>query len=146
MMNKKFILTGVATALISMSALTQAAGKVDPSIKYRHHAMEMVKDTASSISNIFKGKEDPKNFSVHANALAASIRASIVAFEKKVPGGDTHADTWKNWTDFATRMDKFATDADALAAASGADMKTKGAALKQVFSNCKACHDKYRAE
>lgn len=132
--------------LVAPLALT-AQDKPDPTVKYRHHAMETIKDAVIQLKDIVKGKGNAADYKIHARVLAANSEGFYAAAKAKVPGGDTKQDTWDNWDDFASRMESYITDANLMAALpADADAKMKAAAFGKTVKNCKSCHDKYREE
>ncbi len=144
---KKTLLIASGAFMIAASTISLAEDtKPDPSIAYRHHAMELTKDSLISMFGIAKGKVPASELVIHMNVMAASAASAQAAFSKKAPGGKTLDSAWENWEDFSKRMDKYVADTAAFAATADKDDATQNAAFKQVLSNCKACHDKYRQE
>ncbi|GHF12928.1 cytochrome c [Kordiimonas sediminis] len=146
MKSKTLSLLVATSVLAGISTASIAQEKKDPTLAYRHHAMELIKDAAGSLVAIMKGEGNAADFEVHAKVLAASAHGSKWAFEQKVAGGETKDAAWKNWDDFSSKLDEFVVSADALHAASDGDMAAKAAAFKSTMSTCKACHDDYREE
>lgn len=143
---KKVLLALTAGALLTLP-LSADDKKVDPTVKYRHHAMETVKDALIQMKEIVSGKGNAADFATHARVMAANAEGFYLAAKAKVPGGDSKQAVWDDWADFSQRMEKFIADANAMAALpGGADLKEKAAAFGKTTKSCKSCHDKYRKD
>ncbi len=154
-MTKKLLAGTLATALLLGSAIPALAHGEDKRFKeskVRHDIMEVFGKGFGKISKIMKGEEGtPAEFPAIARKMADAAGKTKASFEKDTRGmeGFTEAkdEIWDNWEDFASRLDKMDTDAQAfLAAAETGDMAQIGPAMKALGSNCKSCHDKYKAD
>lgn len=102
------------------------------------------------ISAIMKREAgSPAEFPTIAAKMADAASKAKATFELDTRGyeGYTHAKDaiWENWDDFASRLDKLDTDAQAfLVATQSGDMAQIGPAMQALGSNCKSCHDKYK--
>ena len=118
--------------------------------QYRRDNMENAKYALANIVKILKGEASheghlPKLAVIMANS-ASMAKAS---FEKDTREMDGHTEAkdaiWENWSDFSSKVDKYAADTAALAkVAETGDMGQFGAAFQKATSNCKACHDTYK--
>lgn len=146
---KKLLLASalVASLTAPMAMTVQSKEKPHPTVKYRHHSMETIKDALIQLKMIVEGKGNAADYKVHARVMAANAEGFYAASKQKVPGGDTKQATWDNWDDFANRMDSFITDANMMAALpADASMKDRTMAFAKTVKSCKSCHDKYRSE
>lgn len=147
---KKTIIAATTFALLTSSGAIADGddhGKKHPDLDFRHHTMETIKDNMGAMLAIMQGKGNAADFDVYAEALAANAAGFYTVAKHKEKGGETLEAAWENYGDFSSRISVFVKDARALAdLPADADMAARGAALKQVGSNCKACHDKYRKE
>lgn len=118
--------------------------------KIRNDNMKVFGAGFKKISGIMKGEGgSPADFPVIAAQMVEAAGKAKATFELDTRGfeGYTHAKdaVWENWDDFADRLDKMDTDAQAfLAATQSGDMAKIGPAMKALGSNCKSCHDKYK--
>ncbi|WP_286829524.1 MULTISPECIES: c-type cytochrome [Kordiimonas] len=151
----KTVLTGLATAALMLGTALPAFSHGDDRFhesQVRHDVMEVFGKGFGKISKIMKGEEgSPADFPAIAADMADAASKTKASFEKDTRGmhGFTEAkdNIWENWDDFAERLDKMETDAQAfLAAANSGDMAQIGPAMKELGSNCKSCHDKYKAD
>lgn len=133
---------------IAATAFSDAKDAVD----YRKAAFQMIRHNTGDIGEMLQGKVtfEAKRVQERADALAALAPLPWAAFATKGTeqgGGDAKAEIWSNMSDFMAKAEQFNTDAKALqvAAQSGDQAKIK-AAFGQFRSNCKACHDKYKAD
>ena len=110
----------------------------------RHELMEEIGRHAKKIGEANK-KGDKKAIVPEAEAIATKAQKVTALF----PPGSTHPNSrakpeiWKDWAKFETdaaAMQKAAANLAQVAAAGG----DTGAAGKQLFDNCKSCHDSFR--
>lgn len=83
----------------------------------------------------------------HAAAIAGIATMAGDAFPAGTGGDGTRASTdiWDNWDDFLAKYSDLETAADALsAAAQASDMSGVEAALSELGSTCRGCHQPYR--
>ncbi|NVJ71224.1 MAG: cytochrome c [Alphaproteobacteria bacterium] len=154
-MTKKLVTGAAAAALLlatTIPAVAHGEGKRFHESKERHDIMEVFGKGFGKISKIMKGEEGtPAELPTIARKMAEASSKTKASFEKDTRGmeGFTEAkdEIWDNWDDFAGRLDKMEQDAQAFAAAAETgDMARFGPAMKQLGSNCKSCHDKYKAD
>ncbi len=142
-----------AAALIVMGATlapSYASGVDD--IKARQALMKSIGGKMKAIGGILKGNGDASMLGAHTKELAALAVKTKSAFPagSGPEAGETEAkaNIWTDTAGFNMVMASFisATDALAVAGASG-DMKAAGAAMGMVGKNgCGACHKTYRAK
>ncbi len=137
-----------SAAVSAATAFTDAKDAVD----YRQSAFTLIRHNTGDIGEMLQGKVpfDAKRVQQRADALAALAPLPWPAFSTagtESGGGDAKADIWTDFKDFTSKADKFQQDAKALqtAAQSGDQVKIK-AAFATFRGNCKACHDKYKAD
>jgi cytochrome c556 len=128
----------------------------DDEIKYRKAVIETVFYSARATGAALQGGLDDKSgarLKYNAATLAASAANAKDAFRVNTAGQGTEKTTvkgdmiWKNWADFAKRMDVMAAAANKVSAAvQKGNKKAAGEQLKIVFGQCKGCHDLYRSE
>ncbi|MFN6261724.1 MAG: c-type cytochrome [Chromatiaceae bacterium] len=143
------LLATLASAAVSAAtAFTDAKDAVD----YRQSAFTLIRHNTGDIGEMLQGKVpfDAKRVQQRADALAAVAPLPWPAFSTpgtEAGGGEAKAEIWADFKDFTAKADKFQLDAKALqtAAQSGDQAKIK-AAFATFRGNCKACHDKYKAD
>ena len=115
----------------------------DP-IDYREHIMKTLSEQSAALGMILSAAVPDDNTAAHMEALAASAKIALKAFEPREPGGQSKPEVWSNWPDFSKRMNDFAQKTDEMARVA----KEKGpeAASEYVVGalSCKSCHDVYR--
>ncbi|WP_417450919.1 c-type cytochrome [Kordiimonas sp.] len=151
---RKLITGAAALSLLAAGGMSFAHGDDDEErfaqSQYRHDVMELAKYSLTNIVQHLQGKADHEGHVAKlANVMALSAEMSKAAFKEDTRGmdGKTEAkdSVWENWDDFAKRLDAYAADTAALAAAAkGGDMAEIGPAFKKAASHCKSCHDDYR--
>jgi cytochrome c556 len=150
---------GVIAATFGLACLMplSAQAGADEEIAYRKAVIETVFYSARSTGAAMQGALDDKSaarLNYSAAQLALSAANAKDAFRVNTAGQPAKVKTtvkgdtiWKNWDDFAKRMDVMAlAAANVNAAVKKGDKKTAGEQLKLVFGQCKGCHDTYRAE
>ena len=120
--------------------------------QYRHDVMEHFSLAIGKIMQNFQGNvQHPSHFAPAASIMAEAAKMTTDAFEKDTRGmeGFTKAkdSIWENWEDFSSRLKKMEEDTAAFAevAATG-DMEAIGPAFRRAVSQCKSCHDEYKAD
>lgn len=143
-----FLTALTSSAVHAATAFTDAKDAVD----YRQSAFTLIRHNTGDIGDMLQGKVpfDAKRVQQRADALAAVAPLPWAAFSTpgtETGGGDAKAEIWADFKDFTAKADKFQLDAKALqtAAQSGDQAKIK-AAFATFRGNCKACHDKYKAD
>lgn len=145
-------------AALSLSAIPASAhgeeGK-EPRFEesqYRHDLMERLGKGFGKIRKISKGEAgSPADFPDIAKDMAEAASNMKAAFEKDTRNFEGHTEAkdsiWENWEDYAARLDKMNTDAQAFAAAAATgDMSKMGPAMGALGKNCKSCHDEYKLD
>jgi cytochrome c556 len=143
------LLSALTTTTVSAAtAFTDAKDAID----YRQSAFTLIRHNNGDIGEMLQGKVpfDAKRVQQRADALAALTPLPWPAFSTagaEKGGGEAKAEIWADFKDFTAKADKFQLDAKALqtAAQSGDQAKIK-AAFATFRGNCKACHDKYKAD
>ena len=142
----------VGASLLLGTVSVDAQDKRYPESAYRHNVLEQVKYSIGNIRMLVQGLEAGDGaMKMNARNLHTASLMMKGAFAKDTRGmeGKTDAkdEIWENWADFESRVDKFVGDTGALmGAVEGGDKAAIGGALRTVFSNCKGCHDKYKAD
>jgi len=142
------VLASVSLPLFAGSAFTDA----EDAVKYRKASFQLIRHNMMDLGDMIRGNVpyDAARVQKRATALASLTTLPWEAFT--VPGadkasGDAKAEIWTNLQDFNGRADQFQKDALALqTAATGADQAAVKAAFAAFAKNCKACHDKYKAD
>jgi cytochrome c556 len=141
------LLLAAAVATLSLSA-PAAADDAANVIKYRKQVM---KSTASHITNIFSVLKGETSFSGHIAANARAISANAAMMPDIFPAGSGEGDTgalpsiWQDWAKFEAAAMTLKSAADNLAAAAdGGDMAAIGAAAGAVGKACGGCHESFR--
>lgn len=144
-----FLITASTSAsLYAATAFTDAKDAVD----YRQSAFTMIRHNTGDIGEMLQGKVafDAKRVQQRADALAALAPLPWAAFSTpgtEAGGGEAKAEIWADFKDFTAKADKFQQDAKALqVAAQSGDQGQIKAAFATFRGNCKACHDKYKAD
>lgn len=134
-------------AIVGLTPLAIASG--DPA-EERHERMEKVGDAAGPLGGMLKGELE---FDA-AVALASfmTMKEQIDGIDQLFPegsyvGGEDRATqaVWTNRADFDQKMADFAVALDSAIAANPQDMESFKPIAQNVFGNCKACHEDYRA-
>jgi cytochrome c556 len=135
----------VAAVMVApMGAMSDEEGDV----KYRQLIMKGMSAHAGAISQIAKGKvSQDAALERHADALLELTKMIPSAFKNNSMAGKTRATEkiWSDWAGFDSKSGKFERDALAVATAAKSGPSAVKGALKELFSNCKSCHDDYRA-
>lgn len=150
---KKLITAALLTAVTSTTVLAATAfSDAKDAVDYRKAAFQMIRHNTGDIGDMIQGKVpfDAKRVQQRADALAALAPLPWDAFRTagtEQGGGDAKKEIWADFNDFTAKADKFSSDAKALqtAAQSGDQAKIK-AAFASFRGNCKACHEKYKAD
>jgi cytochrome c556 len=142
------VLAMFSTPLLAGSAFTDA----EDAIEYRKGSFQLIRHNMMDLGDMVRGNIpfDASRAQKRAAALATLTTLPWEAFS--VPGadkasGDAKAEIWQNLQDFQNKASGFQQDAKALqtAADTGDQAKVK-AAFAAFAKNCKACHDKYKAD
>lgn len=145
-MRPRILVTLAASlTLLASFSLAHEGMELPPGpIADRHHLMENIGANAKKVGEALKAG-DMKAIPPAAEAIAADARKIPSLFPEGTldPKSRAKEEIWKDFPRFEKISAELATEADALAkaAASGGDA---GAAAKEMFSNCKACHDAFR--
>ena len=83
----------------------------------RQQTMHQLGEDAALLGKIVAGEAPADKLAETTRSLAQGAHDSVEAFKQQVPGGHAKPETWANYADFSARMQKFATGADAMAAA-----------------------------
>ena len=97
----------------------------------------------AAIDMILAKKAPADSFAAHVKVIAIAAQQAKKAFEPKVPGGNSKAEVWSNWADFAKRLDALVTASDELAkAAKAGGAGAVGSRLGSTL-DCESCHELY---
>lgn len=141
-----------SASLFSGQAAANAFVEGEDAVSYRQAAFQTIRFNLVDINDMFRGNVpyDVERVQRRAAALAALSQLPWEAFN--IPGADhasgkVKAELWQNLADFNSRGEKFAADAAALhLAAQAGERREIQSAFREFANNCKACHDKYRAD
>jgi cytochrome c556 len=116
----------------------------DDVITYRQLVMKEMDAESSALGMMVSGQIPPDALASQARALAFSTKASLKAFEPKVPGGEAKADVWAKWDDFAKRLQLLVQKTDEMAkVAESGNLAAFSEKMTDALT-CKQCHDIYR--
>lgn len=155
-MNVMTIRRGLVPAMLACALGAPGAGfAADPEeiIDYRQGAMQVTKYHFGTIADMLKGKIEYDQAAVEKHADVVQMMSTLVKDEfpegTDALAGETGAliDIWDKPDEFADKVAEFEKTASELkeAAASG-DKGQLAAAVKDVGSSCKACHDDFRQD
>ncbi len=138
------VVVGAATLATAVSAHMKDEDLPAGPIRDRHELMESIGDHAKKIGQAMKANEVGK-VPPHAEAISTKAKSIAALFPKGSTDEKSRAkpEIWQNWAEFEKLTASLQKDAAALAVAAR-DGGDAGAAAKQMFSNCKTCHDKFR--
>ena len=132
-----------------------AAVAADPDeiIDYRQGAMQVTKYHFSTIADMLKGKIEYDQAAVEKHADVVQMMSTLVKDEfpegTDALAGETNAliDVWDKPEEFADKVAEFEKTASELEeAAESGDKARLAAAVKDVGSSCKDCHDDFRQD
>lgn len=143
-MHKTVTTVGLALALLLSGGAAQAAD--EDAIEYRQHIMKALNAQSAILGQIVSGLVPDDQLVEHLDIMAMLAATSKKSFEPKVAGGESKAEVWSQWPDFAKRMDEFASKT--AEAAKIAHTQGGQAALSNMLDvlSCKSCHDVYRSK
>lgn len=128
------------TAADSASSAEQNEG----AIFERQFAMEQLDKDGETLGNILAGIEPPTKLPATTRAIAKGARESVDNFRTILPGGRSKPEVWSNHADFMQRMERFASNAEAMAkAGESGDVAAVTGMIVEAMP-CKQCHDVYR--
>jgi cytochrome c556 len=139
----------IVAACVCLAAWQQANGATDPAeaeglIFERQQAMKQLDTDASKLGDIVAGLAPAGELAATTEAIAQGARDSRDAFKPQIPGGRSKPEVWANNADFTARMERFASNAEAMAElAKGGNMTAVTSMLAEALP-CKECHDAYR--
>lgn len=137
------LVAGLAFAVAATAPVVQAADPTDV-IDYRKHIMKTLGAQAAAMAMTLQQKAPAENFALHAEALAVTASTALVAFEPKVPGGESKPEVWAKWDDFSKKMKEFSANTAELAKlAKSGGLAAAGPKIQGALT-CKGCHDTYR--
>lgn len=135
----------LAAGLIAGTAALAHEGVKNPAVKARMDAMSFIGQNMKLIAGMAKGEVD---FAADAANLAfaniAATAAEIPALfqaEEGDPKSEAAPEIWLMWDDFTAKAGVLET---AAAGAEVSDPAGLAAAMGQVASACKACHQPYK--
>lgn len=138
----------LSPSVFAASAFSDAKDAVD----YRQAAFTLIRHNMADIADMLKGNVPYDNDRVSQRATALASLTTLPWHAFTVPGaeqggGEAKAAIWQNLQDFTERGNKLAADAARLQQAANTNDQAE---VKKAFStfarNCKACHDKYKAD
>ena len=110
----------------------------------RQQIMMQLGRDSELLGRIAAGSEPVSKLPEVTRAIALGAQESQESYRNQVPGGQTKAAAWSNHDDFMRRMDAFARNADAMAAAGARGDMPGVMGLMIEALPCKQCHDVYR--
>lgn len=138
-------------ALAAQGAVQTLSAQDDdppPASAYRTALMQSMRQHVGALRALVGGDVAYEGHVIHhATAVAGIAAMAGDAFPEGTGGDGTRASTdiWGNWDDFLTKYSALKTAADALSAgAQAGDMAAVEAALSEVGSTCRGCHEHYR--
>ncbi|HCU66516.1 MAG TPA: cytochrome C556 [Rheinheimera sp.] len=150
---KKLLISTTLLALLSSSVIAASAfTEAEDAVSYRQHSFQLIRHNMADIKDMLGGAVpyEAQRVQKRADALATLTTLPWEAFT--VPGADkaskdAKAEIWQNLQDFQSRGEQLAKDAKSLqSAAQTQDQAKVKAAFAAFAKNCKACHDKYKAD
>lgn len=155
-MNAMTIRRGFVPVVIACAfGASGASFAADPEeiIDYRQGAMQVTKYHFSTIADMLKGKIEYDQAAVQKHADVVQMMSTLVKDEfpegTDALAGETNAliDVWDKPDEFADKVAEFEETAIELEKAAEAGDKARlAAAVKDVGSSCKACHDDFRQD
>lgn len=145
-LRKTALIVAAGAALFSWQAsgAEDAKAEAEGIIFERQQIMMQLGKDADSLGKIVAGQLPAERLAPAAKAIAQGARESVEAFKQQVPGGQSRPEVWSNHADFAARMEKFATSAEAMAKAAETGNMTAVLGMMVEAMPCKECHDLYR--
>lgn len=151
-MKKALIATLLSTTLCMPAIAATAFTDGKDAVSYRQASFQLIRHNMGDIQDMIRGNVpfDAERVQRRAEALALLSQLPWETFT--VPGtqeadGKVKPAIWDNLPDVKERGEKMAADAAALLAAA---KTTEQAEIRKAFGdfarNCKACHDKYKAD
>jgi cytochrome c556 len=138
---------GMLLAALGVIALQPPALADDEDvITYRELVMKEMDAESSALGMMVAGQIPADALVSQTKALAASAKATLKAFESKVPGGEAKPEVWAKWDDFSKRMQTFMQKTDDLARAVDSTNLNAFAEKMTDALTCKQCHDVYRTK
>lgn len=133
------------TCAVLMSAPVCMAEEQD-AVEYRQRLMRIISEQSGAMGQIMATLIPEDKAIEHIETMAITAAASLRAFEKKVPGGDSKDEVWSDWEDFSSRLRKLAEgSAQALEVARSQGAEA-GLATAALAMECKGCHERYRKD
>ena len=150
---KKLLISTAVIALLSVPALAGSAfTDGEDAIDYRKASFQLIRHNMMDIGDMVRGNVpfDVARVQKRADALAMLTTLPWEAFSvagADKASGDAKAEIWQNLQDFQHKAGTLQQDAKALqTAAQSSDQAKIKAAFAAFAKNCKACHDKYKAD
>jgi cytochrome c556 len=129
---------------LSLAASGAASADDQDIVDYRLHVMRTMGEEVAAINLILKNKAPAESFATHVKVLAVTAQTAKKAFEAEIAGTHAKPEIWKNWSDFAKRLDELqASTADLAKAAESGGVTVAGPKVQAALT-CKSCHDVYR--
>ena len=138
------------TAIPAIAATAFSDGK--DAIEYRQNAFQLIRHNTGDIGDMLQGKVkfDQARLQRRVDALVGLSTLPWEGFTVEganKASGDAKAEIWTDNADFVSKAEKLQTAAKALqAAAQTADQAKIKAAFMDFRGNCKACHEKFKAD
>ena len=124
---------------------TPDAAESEAIIFERQQIMMQLGRDSELLGKIAAGTEPAAKLPQTTRAIAVGAKDALESYRNRVPGGHTKVEAWTNYSGFMQRMDGFARNADAMAAAGERGDMNGVMGLMVDALPCKQCHDVYRA-
>ncbi|WP_372591619.1 c-type cytochrome [Guyparkeria sp.] len=152
MFRKLILPIALAATVATTQGVAQAADPADV-IEYRQAVFQVAKNNFGPIADMLKGEIEYDQATVEKNAAVVQMMSTLVGdlFPEGTDAmaGETNALTeiWDEPDAFADKVAKFEeTSSELVEAADSGDKRQLAAAVKDVGSSCKACHDDFRRD
>lgn len=151
-MKKALIATLLSTTLCIPAIAATAFTDGKDAVSYRQASFQLIRHNMGDIQDMIRGNVafDAERVQRRAEALALLSQLPWETFTvagTKDAGGNVKSAIWDNLPEVQERGTKMAADAAALlVAAKTAEQAEIRKAFGDFARNCKACHDKYKAD
>ncbi|CAM5189533.1 c-type cytochrome [Alishewanella longhuensis] len=151
-MKKALFATLLSTALCMPAIAATAFTDGKDAVSYRQASFQLIRHNMGDIQDMIRGNVafDAERVQRRAEALALLSQLPWESFTvegTKDAGGKVKPAIWDNLPEIQERGEKMAADAAALlVAAKTAEQAEIRKAFGDFARNCKACHDKYKAD
>ena len=139
----QLVVTSLSLAA-GIAASGVARGDDQDVVDYRVHIMKTMGEEVAAINLILQKKAPADSFATHVKVLAVTAKTAKKAFETEVEGTHAKPEVWKNWADFAKRLDELEASTAELVKVAQSDGAAVAGPRVQAALTCKSCHEVYR--